>query len=47
MSVVFPSQRMPGGTAGQPPTAPPGGGFTPTRGRVQPYAHLSKGPPHV
>ncbi|MDX8349609.1 heme ABC exporter ATP-binding protein CcmA [Cognatiyoonia sp. IB215446] len=27
---------LPGGTAGQPPAAPPGGGFTPTRGRGLP-----------
>ncbi len=27
---------LPGGTAGQPPTAPPGGGYTPTRGRGLP-----------
>ncbi|MEL6621171.1 MAG: hypothetical protein AAFP16_20030 [Pseudomonadota bacterium] len=26
----------PGGTAGQPPAAPPGGGFTATRGRGLP-----------
>ncbi len=25
-------------TAGQPPAAPPGGGFTPTRGRDLPFA---------
>ncbi len=28
--------REPGGTAGQPPTAPSGGGYTPTRGRGMP-----------
>ena len=30
------SAASPGGTAGQPPTAPTGGGFTPTRGRGLP-----------
>jgi len=27
----------PGGTAGQPPTAPTGGGYAPTLGRGQPF----------
>lgn len=31
----------PGGTAGQPPTAPPGGGFTPTRGRGLPLTLMA------
>ncbi len=31
---------VPGGTAGQPPTAPTGGGYAPTLGRGQPFAPL-------
>jgi len=32
----------PGGTAGQPPTAPPGGGFAPTRGRGLPFPRVRR-----
>ncbi len=35
----------PAGTAGQPPTAPPGGGFTPTRGRGLPSLRARDGHP--
>ncbi|WP_147125864.1 adenosylcobalamin-dependent ribonucleoside-diphosphate reductase [Shimia ponticola] len=34
-----PDANVPGGTAGQPPAAPTGGGFTPTLGREQPSEH--------
>lgn len=33
--------KEPGGTAGQPPAAPPGWGFSPTRGRGRPFVHLA------
>ena len=40
ISVVPSIKAPPGGTAGQPPTAPPGGGFTPTRGRGLPFSKM-------
>ena len=34
--MMHPDACLAPGIAGQPPTAPPGGGFTPTRGRELP-----------
>ncbi len=43
LAVLLQPIESPGGTAGHPPAAPPGGGFTPTRGRGLPSEHESEG----
>ena len=44
--LLFGDGDAPGGTAGQPPAAPPGGGFPPTRGRDLP-SELEGRPEHL